>query len=145
MADLDQMVNTAQRRNPKEVLSFAFIDDDEPQVVVYMMSDLKGKPGTRHAMQFDARTGKLLKDGAPASRQPQTFLELMFSLHTDLFAGLPGELFLCLMGLLFVFSIVSGIVLYGPFMKKLDFGTVRKGRSARVKWLDLHNLIGMAG
>jgi uncharacterized iron-regulated membrane protein len=144
MADLDQMVNAAQRRYPKEAISFAFIDDDEPQVVVYMMPDLKGRPDTRHAMQFDARTGKLLKDEPPASRQPQTFLGLMFSLHTDLFAGLLGELFLCLMGLLFVFSIVSGIVLYGPFMKKLDFGTVRKGRSARLKWLDLHNLIGIA-
>ncbi len=28
-------------------------------------------------------------------------------------------------------------------MKKLDFGTVRRERSVRLKWLDLHNLLGV--
>ena len=28
-------------------------------------------------------------------------------------------------------------------MKKLDFGTVRYNRSRRLKWLDLHNLLGI--
>jgi uncharacterized iron-regulated membrane protein len=52
-------------------------------------------------------------------------------------------LFLGFMGLLFVVAIVSGVVLYAPFMKKLDFGTLRTSRSARVKWLDYHNLLGI--
>jgi len=60
----------------------------------------------------------------------------MFRLHTDGFAGLYGELFLATMALLFVIAIVSGVALYGPFMKKLPFGTVRKEKSARLKWLD---------
>jgi uncharacterized iron-regulated membrane protein len=143
-ANLDGMVKTAQQRYPKEALSFLFIDDDEPQVVVNMMPSLKADQNTRHELQFDARTGKLLKDSPPESQQGQTFLSLMLSLHTDLFAGLPGELFLCLMGVLFVFSIISGIVLYGPFMNKLDFGTIRTQKSRRIKWLDLHNLLGIA-
>src|SRR3546814_11980216 len=58
------------------------------------------------------------------------------------FPTLFPSLFLALMGLLFVIAIVSGVVLYGPFMKKLSFGTVRKHRSTRLKWLDLHNLLG---
>lgn len=33
--------------------------------------------------------------------------------------------------------------MYGPFMRKLPFGTVRRERSARLKWLDLHNLLGI--
>ena len=57
--------------------------------------------------------------------------------------GFPGELFLGGMALLFVVAIVSGVVIYGPFMRKLDFGTVRTGRSRRLKWLDLHNLLGV--
>jgi uncharacterized iron-regulated membrane protein len=67
----------------------------------------------------------------------------MFKLHVDLFAGLPGKLFLGLMGLLMVVAIVSGVVLYAPFMRKLPFGAVRRERSARLKWLDLHNLLGV--
>jgi uncharacterized iron-regulated membrane protein len=47
------------------------------------------------------------------------------------------------MGLMLVASLVSGVVLYGPFMRKLAFGTVRRKQSARLKWLDLHNLLGI--
>ena len=38
---------------------------------------------------------------------------------------------------------MSGVALYGPFMHKLDFGTVRAERSVRLRWLDLHNMIGV--
>jgi len=34
-------------------------------------------------------------------------------------------------------------VLYAPFMRKLRFGEVRRERSTRLKWLDLHNLLGI--
>src|SRR5262249_33504493 len=47
------------------------------------------------------------------------------------------------MGLAFVVAIVSGVVLYAPFMRKLAFGTVRHDRSARVRWIDRHNLLGI--
>ena len=69
-------------------------------------------------------------------------MHVMFRLHVDLFAGLPGKLFLGFMGLLLV-AIVTGVVLYAPFMRKLAFGEVRRDRSTRVKWLDLHNLLGI--
>lgn len=67
----------------------------------------------------------------------------MLSLHRDLFIGLPGELFMGMMALLFVVAIVSGVVAYGPFMRRLKFGTVRNERSSRLRWLDLHNLLGL--
>jgi uncharacterized iron-regulated membrane protein len=43
---------------------------------------------------------------------------------------------------LLLVAIVSGVVLYAPFMRKLDFGAVRQSRP-RAKWLDLHNLLGI--
>jgi len=70
-------------------------------------------------------------------------MNLMLRLHTDLFLGLPGYLFLGFMGLLLVASLVSGVVVYTPFMRKLDFATVRSGSSQRLKWLDLHNVLGI--
>ena len=48
--------------------------------------------------------------------------------------------------LCFVAALVSGVVLYAPFMRKLEFGTVRRGRAARssrLRWLDLHNFLGI--
>ncbi len=70
-------------------------------------------------------------------------LHTLLTPHVELFAGLPGTLFLGFMGLLFVLSVLSGIVVYGPFMRKLPFGTVRLGGSRRLTWLDLHNLSGI--
>jgi uncharacterized iron-regulated membrane protein len=71
------------------------------------------------------------------------FLGVMFRLHVDLFAGLWGKLFLGFMGLLLIVAIVSGVVLYAPFMRKLEFGEVRRDAHPRVKWLDLHNMLGI--
>jgi uncharacterized iron-regulated membrane protein len=67
----------------------------------------------------------------------------MDKLHVDLFAGQAGKLFLGAMGLLLLVSIVTGVVLYAPFMRKLAFGEVRQDRSRRVRWRDLHNLLGI--
>jgi uncharacterized iron-regulated membrane protein len=143
-ANLDTIIDAARLRYPRQQILSIFVDNDEPQAVVSMAQTMKFDDKTKHALTFDSRTGKLLKDDPPFGQQPKTFMEVMLDLHTDLFAGLPGELFLGLMGMLFVISTVSGIVLYGPFMKKLDFGTIRKSRGRRLKWLDLHNLLGIA-
>jgi uncharacterized iron-regulated membrane protein len=35
------------------------------------------------------------------------------------------------------------VVLYAPFMRRLEFGTLRTGRSRHTMWLDLHNLLGI--
>ena len=51
------------------------------------------------------------------------------SASRDLFLGLPGMLFLGAMGALFVAALVSGVVLYAPFMRRLAFGTLRTNRS----------------
>src|SRR5690606_10339566 len=64
-------------------------------------------------------------------------------LHVEMLAGIPGKLFLGLMGTLFFVAIISGVVLYGPIMKKYDFGMIRAQKSKRLKWLDLHNLLGI--
>ena len=133
VAKTKKATSTASTRSNKS-------DDDAPQVLVGMAPSFAQATTDSHTLKFDAHTGELLKDGRPGERF--TFMGIMLALHMDLYAGLAGELFLGLMGLLFVIAVVSGAVLYGPFMKKLEFGTVRAQRSRRIKWLDLHNLLG---
>ena len=53
-------------------------------------------------------------------------MSVMYRLHVDLYAGLAGKLFLGFMGLLLMVAIISGVVLYAPFMRKLRFGEVRQ-------------------
>jgi uncharacterized iron-regulated membrane protein len=95
-------------------------------------------------VRFDARTGMLIEDVQPVGKRRWNFMNVMLSLHRDLFAGLAGELFLGVMGLLLVVAVVSGVVLYGPFTKHLAFGTMRATGVRRIEWRDLHNLLGIS-
>jgi uncharacterized iron-regulated membrane protein len=143
---LDRIVEVSRKLYPGETIISVFVDDDEPKIMVYMASSWAAYNANRKALysiRFDAHTGDVLKQTKPFGADGLTFLQLMLTLHRDLFAGLPGELFLGGMALLFVAAIVSGIAIYGPFMRKLDFGIVRAARSPRLRWLDLHNLLGV--
>lgn len=143
LASLDKVAAVARAQYPNELIDYIYLDPDEPQAYVGMTPDQKKSQELGHAVRVDTRTAELLHDGPLYSADRFSFMGIMLALHVDLFAGLAGELFLGFMGLLFCVAIVSGVVLYGPFMKKLDFGTVRAGRSTRIKWLDLHNLLGI--
>jgi uncharacterized iron-regulated membrane protein len=143
MTNLDGLVAQSRLRYPSQIVRSMFIDDDEPQVLVTMAPSRGVDEHLNHALKFDARTAQLLKDNPPFDRQPTTFMDVMFDVHTDLFIELPGQLFMGLMSVVFLAALVSGVVLYAPFVRRLDFGVVRAGRASRLKWLDLHNLFSI--
>ena len=138
MADMDAVIASAKAQAPgKEVMYVGDITDDGFWYV--NMADTITGGGTPVTVTVDYYTAKVLD--AEAKRSP--FMAFMLQLHTDLFAGLPGKLFLGLMALLLLVALVSGVVLYAPFMRRLRFGEVRRQRTTRLKWLDLHNLLGI--
>lgn len=145
-ADLDHIVDLSRAMYPGQIVTSLFVDDDEPKVIVSMAPswiESERNDDSNHWIKFDARTARVLEQSKPPAERAQTFMGLILRLHMDLFAELPGELFLALMALLFVAAIVSGLVIYAPFMRKLAFGTVRRRQNSRLKWLDLHNLLGV--
>lgn len=136
---LASIVERAQAARPDEVIAYLFFDDEEPLVMVGSAPDYAAPPEAFHYQVFDLLGGQKLDVPQPT----EGFMYILFKLHVDLFAGLPGMLFLGFMGLLLMVAIVSGVVLYAPFMRKLAFGTVRVERGNRARWLDLHNLLGI--
>lgn len=141
-ASLDAVAEAAKRQRPQDVIRFMFWEQDEhPDVtLVSMAKTVDAPPDDSNIVLIDTRTAKVL-DAPPPDRG---FMYVMLKLHVDMFAGLPGMLFLGLMGLLFTVAIISGIVLYHPFMRRLDFGAIRREKQVRLKWLDIHNLLGVA-
>lgn len=135
---LDEIVAQALIGNPGEVPLFIGFSQDSPLITVTLGSTPDAAGKDMSLLYFDRTTGASL---GPAPINPIT--DFLLELHTDLFLGLPGMLFLGLMGVLFVMALISGTVLYAPFMRRLAFGTVRRGRSERVKRLDQHNLVGI--
>jgi uncharacterized iron-regulated membrane protein len=138
-ASLDEVVKAAHARHPERVVQFVSQDDEDDRLWFVTLTPTPDPTDDFRSVAVDARTGQVLAE----PRFDEGFMYVMLKLHVDLFAGLPGKLFLGFMGLLLLIAIVSGVVLYAPFMRKLRFGEVRRERSPRVKWLDLHNLLGV--
>jgi uncharacterized iron-regulated membrane protein len=139
-ADLDRVVANGLAAVPGQVAHFLIWSDDDPHAVMLSVGkSMDVDPSTNRFVRVDAHTGKYLDSPDVTGR----FTYIMLKLHTDMFAGLPGKLFLGLMGILFCVAIVSGIVVYAPSMRKLKFGTYRRDRLRVVRWLDIHNLTGI--
>lgn len=136
-ASLDRMVAEAKQKMPTLRPYAVSFDDDEPRVFVLMTPS--EKPEHFRTLIFDRHTGRLLETG----QRGKGLLDWVLLLHSQMFMGVPGELLMGVMALLFVISLVSGALVYGPFMRRLDFGTYRRAGPRRLRWFDLHNLLGI--
>ncbi|MGY2905496.1 PepSY-associated TM helix domain-containing protein [Bradyrhizobium sp. URHC0002] len=139
-APLSRLIDAARARYPQRFVQVLNWDQDRANVVNVFLSDTPVPPAGKRLLKlsFDSRTADLLEEDA----QEGGVLRTIRVIHRDMLLGLPGELFLGAMGLLFVIALVSGVVLYAPFMRRLEFGAVPRAGAPRIKWLDLHNLIG---
>lgn len=138
-ADVDLLIDKALAQYPGDVPLFFGWDADSPTVYVNTGARPDTPPPQMHTVIMHEYTGEIL----PATPFNQGVMYFIYRLHTDLFVGLAGTLFLGAVALLFVIAIVSGVVLYAPFMRKQPFGVFRGGRNRRLAWLDLHNLLGI--
>lgn len=138
-ANLDAIVEAAQARRPSDAVQFLVWDPEDSDLVFVRLGETITAQRPSAFLTYDARTGAFLRE-YPLE---DGLVMVLLRLHVDMFLGLPGTLFLGLMGIFLVASIISGAVLYGPYMGKLPFGAVRRERSSRIRWLDLHNLIGI--
>jgi uncharacterized iron-regulated membrane protein len=138
-ANVDKIAAAGMERNPGKFLQFIIWDREHTNEVFLSIGETPTSDPSKNILaRVDAHTGQFLDQPDYTGR----ITYILYKLHVDMFAGLPGKLFLGLMGILFVIAIVSGVVVYAPAMRKLEFGTVRKERSRLVRWLDLHNLLG---
>ncbi|MBS0452807.1 MAG: PepSY domain-containing protein [Proteobacteria bacterium] len=138
-ASLDDVLKAANALYPERVVQFVSQEENSDKVWFVTLTPTPAPTYDFKSVAVDARTGQVLAQ----PKVDEGFMWVMLKLHVDLFAGLAGKLFLGFMGLLLLVAIVSGVVLYSPFMRKLEFGTVRRERRPRLKWLDLHNLLGI--
>jgi uncharacterized iron-regulated membrane protein len=140
LASLDLVVKNGLSRDPGQVPHFLIWDpDDANALMVSIGKSLEANPSDNRIVRVGAHTAAYL-DAPDVTRR---FTYIMLKLHTDMFAGLPGKLFLGLMGILFCVAIISGVMVYAPSMRKLRFGTYRRDRVRVVRWLDIHNLSGI--
>ncbi|WP_049723070.1 PepSY-associated TM helix domain-containing protein [Gilvimarinus polysaccharolyticus] len=138
--DLDQVLALSLDNRPGEVPIYMSFDTARPVVNVTTAPSASAPGSQMHFASFDLTSGNLV----PPADVGEGVMEFILQLHTDMFLALPGMLFLGLMGFTGVVAVVSGAVLYAPFMRKQNFGVIRRQKSKRVKWLDYHNFLGVA-
>ncbi len=139
LASMDNLLAKAKALYPARVVQYVFRDVDEDKTWTVSLGKTPTSVDDTKFVMLDARSAKVLHE----PKFNEGFMYIMFKLHVDLFAGLPGMLFLGLMGALLLVAVVSGIVLYAPFMRKLEFGEIRKHRAPKLKRLDTHNFLGV--
>lgn len=135
---LDTMLDIALEGQPGEVPLFMAFSQDSPLLTVTTGPAPDAAASDMTLLLLNRATGELLgpvpEDG---------IMDFILTLHIDMFLGQWGMWLLGVMGILFVLALVSGVVLYAPFMRRLEFGTLRTSRGRRVGWLDQHNLLGI--
>ncbi|CAN5128479.1 PepSY-associated TM helix domain-containing protein [soil metagenome] len=135
---LEAIGRLALQKYPGQVLQYVGTDADEPGVVnTYTNAAVNGRPDDTTVTAFDAFSGQAL---GLAGTGPMLVVS---KLHTDVYLGQIGKLFMGAMGFVFMIAIISGVVLYWPFTRRLGFATVRSKKSRRIVWLDWHNLLGI--
>lgn len=138
-ASLQESIEVAQRSYPGERVHSATLDDEHfPGLLLMGMVREGGSLEQARWVYADIARGQLVDQPA----LEETFTGFLLELHAQWFLGPLGELVGALIALLVLLSLVSGMVVYGPYLRKFLFGIIRRGRGARLLQLDLHNLFG---
>jgi uncharacterized iron-regulated membrane protein len=135
---MDALVHAALAAHPGDVPLYVSVDAARDRVRVTTAPT----PSARdvHFTTFDRATG------ARAPQEPAAAddaLALARRLHMTLGFGLPGMLFLGAIGVLFIASIGSGLLLPGALALGRDGGERSRGRSPRAAWRLTHARVGV--
>lgn len=122
----------------QRILSVA-MEDDHPGVLMVATAPMEDRGYERSVFQFADLATAGLAGGVDFE---STLTGFLFTLHANWFLGPIGELIGALIALLVLLSLLSGLVVYAPYVKRIAFGVLRRGRGARLLQLDLHNFIG---
>lgn len=138
---LAESVDNMLAKFPKErIMSIGIDPEEHPGVLLLVTAPLQDRGFDRANLRFTRlATAQPTAEGVEASK---TLTGFLLELHSQWFLGPLGELVGALIALLVLISLLSGLVVYAPYVKKIAFGVLRRGRSPRLLQLDLHNLIG---
>lgn len=135
----DSIANVLAAHPGERVLSVGIDPDHHPGVLLLVTTAVDETTFEHAKLRFaDLVTAQPIG----ASDPDRTFTGFLLELHAQWFVGPAGEVIGSLIALLVLLSLLSGLVVYAPYVKRIAFGSLRRGRGARLLQLDLHNFIG---
>jgi uncharacterized iron-regulated membrane protein len=137
---LGKAIELARASAPKSKPLYVARSDEYPHYAFVGMAEGSSKFEDSKAISVDLTRGEVVK----SLDLDNTFTAIVFRVHAQLLMGPAGALLVGVIGLAFLFSLVSGTILYGPMMKRFAFGLLRRDRHVRTFVADIHKLVGIA-
>lgn len=138
-APLEAIEHAAAKARPGWNIQYFVWEPEKPGVVTISMAPPNSTSYyDNQNVLLDAASARVLPDGRSGGP-----MDIILTLHAQLFLGSWGPLILGVVALLFLVALITGIVIYAPFARRRAFGDIRLDRSRRTKWLDLHNVAGV--
>lgn len=139
---LAKAVDNLLAKFPRErVLSVGIDAAEHPGVLLLVTAPNQAKSFNDARLRFAHLATAELTDEASLDAD-KTLTGFLLDLHARWFLGPLGELIGALIALLVLLSLLSGLVVYAPYVKRIAFGVLRRGRGARLLQIDLHNFAG---
>jgi uncharacterized iron-regulated membrane protein len=125
---LAESVAAVQAAYPDQRIAIVTLEPDEHPGLLNVFVTPRADTGFEHGkpVYVETATARLLAGADPDKTPTGIFLEL----HAQWFLGPAGELVGALIALLVLISLLSGIVVYAPYVKRIAFGMLRSRASA---------------
>ncbi|MFD2035002.1 PepSY-associated TM helix domain-containing protein [Belliella marina] len=139
--DVAVMLSNLQSQYPGFVLLNIVPPQKPDRALVFDFYNPNGILGSsRYRIFADPYTGEILA----VKDHLNSLVNFLRQVHVRLLDGWYGRQLVGLAGLGLALTCITGLLIYGKFMKKQLFGTIRQGRGIRILMADWHKLIGMA-
>ena len=121
----ESIANVLAAYPDERVLSTGLDPEHHPGVMLVVTGPKEAKSFEGAKVRFtDLVTAQPVGDPDPG----MTFTGFLLELHAEWFLGPIGELIGALIALLVFLSLVSGIVVYAPYVRRMAFGVLRRGK-----------------
>lgn len=114
---------------------------ERPGAVAEIMLSIPREGGGSQTLAFFVDVGQ---DRILGSRVHQNSLaNYMRQMHVRLYDGYWGRQLVGLGGIALTVLVITGLLIYGNFMKRQSWPQVRKERGIRIAWADWHKILGI--
>jgi uncharacterized iron-regulated membrane protein len=139
---IPDLVAAAQATRPKDRPLYVFFEEGKPGLAYVGMAPPGVTDMAKAALVWvDARTAQPAKI---SEADESGFTHIVYELHADLFLGGAGKILVGVVGLALLVSLVTGLLVYGPAMRRFWFGLLRRDGRRSLLLADVHKLLGAA-
>lgn len=141
LVSVGRAVDIARDATPGLTALYAFKQDESPGTLFVAFAEGSERTRSSKTVTVDRSHGGSLLSKHDLDK---AFTVTVLEIHAELFAGVPGRLVLGVIGLAIMTALGTGLLIYGPTMRRFSFGMLRRELSRRTLLADLHKLAGAA-